>query len=282
VTFIYPCLTDSAALTPTGAAWQMPLAALQDRRLSKVARSANTALANTALNADLGSLQTIGGIAIVRHNLSLSATWRARVSANADMSDALYDSGWLEGWGRIYAFGSLPWGSPNWWDGKMLESARKSYPGMLVDLIPELVVGRYLRIEIADEANADGYVELGRLYVGGLWSPQINASYGASTQWNTATTSDQAIDGTEYFDRREGLRSSSFNIDHLTNAEAFGQLFEMQRTLGTDKQVLFMMDPDDSENFLRTSYLGTFKSLNPISYPSWNSFAAGFEIKESR
>jgi hypothetical protein len=212
VTFIYPCISDQATLASGGAPWQMPLAAMQDRRLSKVARSASASLADASFNVDLGRLRTIGGVTLVRNNLSLVGRWRVRVANTADMADPLYDSGWIEGWGRVYPFGTLPWGSPNWWNGKMTEEERATYPGLMLALLPMPVVGRYLRVEVDDTTNPAGYIEFGRLFVGEVWTPEYNASSGASVIWNTATTTDTAIDGTEYPDRREGLRSFSFSL----------------------------------------------------------------------
>lgn len=282
VTMIYPCLTDDAVLSPVGAAWPDSLANLQDRRRSRVARSADTDPENTCFDVDMGERRLVGGIALVGHNLSLTGRWRAYVSLNADMSSPLFDSGWLEAWGRVHPFGSLPWGSPNWWDGRMTERTRQGYPGILLSLLPAFAVGRYIRIEIDDPGNAAGYIELGRLFVGETWSPQYNASYGAAIQWNTATTTDTAIDGTAYFDRREGLRSWAFQLDWLTSGEAFGTVFEMQRTLGIDQQLLMLFEPDDEINRLRKSFLGTLGPASPITYPHFANHSTAFEIKESR
>lgn len=282
VTFIYPCITDDAVLTPTGAAWPDALGNLQDRRRARVARSADTSPENTRFDIGLGERQLVGGIAIVGHNLTLAGRWRASVSLAPDMSNPVFDSGWVEAWGRVHPFGSLPWGASNWWDGRMSERTRKGYPGILLALLPNFALGHHLRIEIEDPDNPDGYIELGRLFAGEAWSPQFDASQGATIQWSTETTADAAIDGTAYYDRREGLRTWAFQLEWLNSAEAFGTVFEMQRTQGIDKQILVMFEPDDEINRLRKSFLGTLGQASPIAYPFFGNHSTTLEIKESR
>lgn len=282
VTFIYPCYSDRGTVSTAGAAWRTPLAAMQDPRLSRVARSATAAPADTAFDVDLGEAQAVAGVALVRHNLSLGARWRVRISGVPDFATSFYDSGWQPAWNRVYPWGTVPWGSPNWWDGMLSERERRGYPSLSVMLQASATFGRYLRIEIDDHTNQDGYIEIGRLYVGDRWQPKFNASYGASLQWGTESSSDRAVDGSEYFDRREGLRSVTFELARVTREEAMARVLEMHRVLGVDQQLLFFLNPDDSENLLRTSFLGRLSKLNPITYPHFGANSTGYEIKEAR
>ena len=89
----YGNLIDSATLS--GGDWSetLPLANLQSRILSKVARSTDAAPASTVIAVDFGAARTLGVVALVNHNLTLAATVRVRAGSEADMiSGVEYDS----------------------------------------------------------------------------------------------------------------------------------------------------------------------------------------------
>ena len=60
-----------------GGSWsgKLPLTNLQDRQITKVARTMDTALASTQLDADLGAGKLVSLVALLRHNLEQAGRW---------------------------------------------------------------------------------------------------------------------------------------------------------------------------------------------------------------
>jgi len=101
----YPIRSDDGLLS--GGSWQssLPLANLQDRRVKKVARSTNDALASTKFDCDLKEPLPARVLALVAHNLSKKAKVLWRASADPDFGElnplapALDQSPWVDGAG---------------------------------------------------------------------------------------------------------------------------------------------------------------------------------------
>jgi len=288
VLLAHPNIVDGGALS--GGAWQAPLANLQDRRLTRLARSTTAAKADTQFTLDLGRSASMSVVAVVRHNLSTAAVWRLRVASDAAFTSPVYDSA-LDlppgaspvlplAWPTIYPIDTLEWEDDNFWTGTVSEEERRVYPSILLIVLPRLTAGRYVRIEIEDEANPDGYVELGRLFVGRAWRPQYNASTGASIGWETDTAVQRALSGTPYFDRKAGRRVTRFELNVLSRDEAMAGVFELQRRAGLDGEILLVWNQDDMLNRLRRSYLGHLRQLSPITQAYFNTHSAPFEIEE--
>lgn len=96
----WPVYSDASVLyTPTlsGGSWSasLPLTNLQDRRLSKVARSASAAITSTQFDLDLKVTRTVGLFAIPKHTLSAAATIRVRGFTSLPILSALdFSTGW--------------------------------------------------------------------------------------------------------------------------------------------------------------------------------------------
>lgn len=284
----YPNIVDGGALS--GGAWQAPLANLQDRRLSRVARSATAATADTQFTLDLGRSASISVIAVVRHNLSTSATWRLRVASEPDFTSPVYDNalalppgagpGLPFAWPTIYPLTMLEWEDDNFWTGTVSEEERLGYPSLLLVVLPQMTAGRYLKIEINDEANPEGYIELGRLFVGRAWRPHYNAGSGASIGWESDTGVQRALSGTPYFDHKAGRRVTRFDLGGLSRDEAMIRVFELQRRAGLDGEILLVWDSGDAMNLIRQSYLGRQRQLSLIAQAFINNHSTVFEIEE--
>lgn len=278
VLLAWPNLIDAATLT--GGGWQIAPTALQDRRLARVARTSDLAAANTQFDVDLGRATKQQVVSIVRHNLTTQATWRVRLSSDATFATSVYDSGWLNAWPVIYTPDMLEWEDDNWWEGTIAEADRAGYPALLLLRLDQICLARYLRFEFADAANPDGYLEFGRLFVSPGWQPANNMSYGATAGWGTDTTLQRALGGTAYFNRKTGRRTEKFSLDFLSPDEAWGKVFEMQRVLGTDGEVLVAWDPADQYNLMRFSFLGHLTDLSPATAVFYNNFSNPITIEE--
>lgn len=276
----FPNLIDGGTLS--GGSWlaALPLANLQNRIIGKVARSSTAAAANTQFDTDFAAEKNIRVLGLTNHNGSLGARYRIRASAASTFATTLYDSGWLDVWPVVYTTDNLEWEDDNWWTCKYSDEQRIGYPATLIHILPANTLARYWRIEIDDAANAAGYVQIGRAFIGPAWQPKLNMSYGTGIGWETATEVQEALGGAEYFQRRAPFRSQRFALDWMSRDEAMGQAFELQRRAGIDQEVLWVFDPDDTVHALRRRWLGRLRELNPIEYPYHGIGKTAFEIKE--
>ena len=277
----FPNRCDEATLS--GGSWSatLPLANLQNRTLAKKARSTGLTLANTQFDLALPSTRQIRALAFVNHNLSFAAQYRIRGSLQAGVFDSpIVDSGWQNVWPLVYTDSQLEWEDDNWWSGQYTLEQVTGITWQRIHIFSSTALARYWRIEFDDTANTAGYIELGRLFIGPVWQPSANASYGASIGWETRTQIDESISGAEYFDRRNPYRVARFQLDHVPLDEALGNGFEITRRAGLDAEVLYLHDPADTVHALRRQFLGRMRSLSALEQPYYNAGAQPYEIKE--
>jgi len=276
----FPNRGDAATLS--GGAWQatLPRANLQDRALGKVARTTDAQLASTQFDIDLGAAKNIRTVGLVNHNLSLAARYRIRGDDAADFATPLYDSSWADVWPVVYPSESIEWEDDNWWTGKYTNEERAGYTTLLSHILSMNTVARYWRIELDDTANADGYVQIGRLFIGPAWQAETNFSYGDAGTWETKTSSQRALSGALVFQRRTPYRVFRLVLDWMKTDEAMARAFELTRRAGVDQEVLFIYDPDDTMHALRRRYLGHLRELSPIEHPHFNTHKLPLQIEE--
>lgn len=267
--FGWPIRSDvSVQYTPvlSGGSWQsdLPLTNLQDRRLHRVARSTDVLAASTQFDIDLGVARDLRVFAILVLNATSAATVRVRLSNVAsDFATPVYDS---------TAVAILPTGltaeqleGMNVWK-TIVASADQA--------------ARYVRVEIADTSNPDGYVDVARVVIASGWQPSINMAQGASVGLESATVREETDGGAAVFTEKATRRTLQFTIPNISQDEAFGSAFDMQRIVGLAGQIHFVFDPDDTTHMHRRAMLCTLRRLTAIEYPFANYNSVPFELVE--
>lgn len=270
------------ASTISGGSWlaALPLANLKTRTFGEVARSTNLLLASTKFDIDLGSQRNIRALDFRNHNLSLQALYRIRGSDDPTFATSAVDSGWQSVWPTVYPFGSLDWEEDNWFTGTYTEEQRAGYMPSFTHILDANTLSRYWRVEFDDQANSAGYVQLGRVFIGPVWQPTRNMSFGNSLAVETDTAVQAAYSGSEFFDVKTPFRVVRFSLDWMDEDEALGTGFELLRRAGIDQEVLWIHDPSDTVHAIRRRFLGRFRQLSPIENPYVNVGKLAFEIKE--
>lgn len=188
---------------------------------------------------------------------------------SADLADpaADYTGAWTDAWPAAYLSAT---------NSEAREGLRNS---------PTFLTGstqtyQFWRVEIDDDTNTDGYVELGRVFMGSLWQPGINMVYGASLHYEPRDQVSETRSGAEYFDELNGYRVARFRLQAATEGEAVLKLMRMQRQLGTSGELFFVWDDDDTTYAPERTFLGRMRALSPITAARWSEFEAEFDIKE--
>jgi hypothetical protein len=278
ITIGYPNRIDEATLS--GGSWEttLPRSNIQDRRLSKLAR---TTSAGASFDINLGSAKAIGIVGIAAHNFSEDATVRIYGDDDAGFASPLYDSGALS----VYPSGSIPqelleWEDDNFWFGTISSQAISGYRAPYILVIPARPVLRYWRITISDSSNSDGYTQIGRVFIGDAWTAEYNCSFGASLKFSDPTVIMESLGGEEYFDVRKNPREHEFTLQSLSKTEAYSRVIDMQRYAGVSGELLVVPNSDDTANSFRRNFLCRMTDLNGFTDVNYDQRSASLRVKE--
>lgn len=278
----YPNIDNKGMLS--GGSWttQLPLSNLQTRIIKEYARSTNTLAASTRFLLTLDRPRQFRAFNLTDHNLSTAAMHRIRVYDDAALTVLSYDSGLLPAFSQIYDETNVPegWDGLNLFDLLFTEEEREGLYASLTHVMPAPLTAQYVLWELFDTTNPDGYIQAGRLFVGDAWEPINNMSYGASLAYESRDEIDEADSGTEYFNVKASPRVARFSLNFMSEDEGMGRAFDMQRTLGVTKEMLFIWNQSDTQHAVRRTFLGRMRSLSPVEQDFFNNFRTTHEIKE--
>lgn len=272
--------------TLSGGSWSssLPLNNLKDPIVTKKARSTNALAASTQFDADLGSLQPLRFMAIIKHNASAVATVRFRFYTGANHTGLVLDTGvsGLPFYPSFFPHGILEWEDDSFWNGELTKDdiAAGYKPDFWYDL-GQTISARYVWVTITDTGNADMYFELGRCFIAPAWQPQVNLSYGVQVGYETDTQIQRALGGTAFFDVREGRRVIAGNFEGLSEAEGMIMGFYTHRRLGIHGELYFVYNPSDTLLlYKQRGFLCRHKSINPIEFPYLDNTRLAFAFEE--
>lgn len=186
---------------------------------------------------------------------------------------------WTDVWNIAYTVGILPYGHPSWFSLKVDRETAKYYRFPYVKVFAPSIIAPYHSFEFDDTNNPAGYVSLGLLWLSTAWTPTINMQYGASLGWDIDAETDISLGSVEFTNRFSTFREILGNIQ-VEEDEALQLPFEIKRISGTDQQIFFVFNKDDTIHLHRRAFLGTFKALNKEEFPYFNQVGVPFQIKE--
>lgn len=253
----YPNLIDSAA-SIYGGSWGGTLARIGTRKFGEVARTVGTSSVASVIVVDLGAAKTIAVVALAAHNLSAAAQWRLKLGTSVPGGTDAHDSGEQPCW-------SITPG-----------------PGYCVLYsLPTAVTARYLRIEISDELNPAGAIEIGRAFVGGKFQPALDAQRGGFAAQVDDKSEVVAMDNdAETFAVRRKVRSHSFTLQAATDEEG-DSAHELMMSAGLTGEVFFCPFPSDPARAQRYGFIGRMRQLSPVEWPYKGYRSLAFSVKES-
>ncbi|WP_156418131.1 hypothetical protein [Aureimonas sp. AU4] len=269
---MFPNRGDAAA--PTGGDWQLSLLNLQNRILQLVARSRDLQLTSTQMVIPLDRARSVRALVFINTNASTSA--RKRVRAYGLPSEAEPDGALLwqtgdaasDGWEDVYPrerpTARMQWRDTNFWSGKPVPEDLAGSTQSIITIMPQLFYIVRFTVEFDDQANPDGFLDLGRLFVAGQWQFSVNMKPGQQIGFMARSTSARSLGGTLYHSRKRHPRTLRGDWDYLPEDEALSQLYELLRRAGTDAEIFFVAKPDDIVNRQRLSFLCRQSELTPI------------------
>ena len=143
----------------------------------------------------------------------------------------------------------------------------------------------WLRIDITDTDNADGYLDIGRLVIDEAYEPTRDADLGAEISLIDETQHSVAVGGQTLIWNQASLRRrASFGLGSMEAADR-RQVRSIENAYGTFDPVLFVLDPaaSDTADLREGAIYGTLRNLGSLRLPypkSFQLYAKEFEIEE--
>lgn len=268
----------------------LPIENLQERQLTKVFRTAGVAApdqsirdtdpAKTWFEIDLLAVQILDVLALLNHNLTQAGKWRVRLSMVADFSTVVYDTGEIDSWPLVSGFGSLPWGVFNWGD-VVQPSEATFYTISSVLVLEQPTSARYIRVDLVNESNPDGFLQAGRFMAGPAYRPSKNIEYGWQIGWKDDSTATKTIGGQTYMESKPRYRVAGFSIANIDETEIYSNVFDfIDRRKGISGEILFIPQPNKPDLFIHEVIYGRMAVLNPITHPDYSGRSRTFEMEE--
>jgi hypothetical protein len=180
---------------------------------------------------------------------------------------ATFDSGWLNVWPADFVAGSTA------------ETRAGVRVAAMAGIAPAATASWWC-VELSDDTNPAGYVELGRIFLGERWRPQYGALSGATLGYLDRATITEADSGAEYTVTRPLPRVAAVELVFRSESDAMTRGLEIQRQLGTTGELLFAWDDADSEFQPARTFLARLRTLQPITCLYRGHWRAEFEVKE--
>lgn len=255
----------------SGGSWEalLPLAHLLDPDLKKPARSTDLDPASTRFDAVFDAAYYTKSVVIGPGNFSPYAQFR--LFAYDDVSGPpKLDTGVR----RVAGPAHVGWGDDDFW-------LRTDHLGAyIICTFPDVVLARKWSVEIDDQTNPDGYLDLGCLFTPLGWQPTMNYEYGATFGLKNNTLVSSTLSGGKKYWQRRNPRILTVNFPVLPEDEAFGQGFRVQYTVGFGTRLFVIPDPDDAATIHLRSFFGTVSEPDPLTQAYFDRAGLTFRIEE--
>jgi len=281
VRFLWDNKFDNATISASSETAGLPVSNLQDQLRKKVWRS--TGCSSEYVDIDFGE----GGdycntIAVVQHNLSHNAQIRLVASDTAAGENELLDITW-DVYETVFGAGEGGAGEEGA-GGYLIDDATRQelLVGSIFCKFFNQTAARYWRIYFLDPDNPDGYIEVGRVWLGIYFAPQYNFQYGWRFEVVDDSNVTESIGGQKWVDIKGRRYSLYLPFKYIQDAEKWWGFVDMLRRYGIRKDILIVLLPDGrpSERLFTTLY-GRFKRLPHFEGWAYNYSSTTLEFEES-
>jgi len=267
----FPRYTES--ITYSGGSWlsNYPLANIRVLPFARVARSTNDSNASTILYGVLPTSKPLELFMICNDNISINARIKITLYdgdiTSSPAPNEIANSGWLRRYDSVYDWQSpfASWDSGNFHDRTYSADDLAGSPRNKIIYIAGGNYARSFKLEIDDEDNLDGFVQIGLLEVASAIildnAPQLGANYGFISR----TSITEAEGGAKYFERKSKPRVFSGILPYYDRSSALNTFYELFRRNDIDTPFIWYPDIDDVLNENRNAFLARNAGLDLFS-----------------
>lgn len=259
-----------------------PVTHLKHDEMARVWRSASTDLEDTQFKVVFPEPRPINVVVLCNHNLS-KPNGRLRVKLWADPAATILveDAGWKAAWEVVYDEDDpqASWDSGNAWDRTLSELDTRERPIDTPVYFANERLCYAVTVEIDDEENPAGYVQVGICEVAAGFFLPLNFDYGAQYGLVSRTQVVTAAGGVEYAQPETPDDVFIGQTSFIRRQDALSLFLEFQRR--TDKHTFFWWSPDidDTFNALRHSYLAKNSEIGLNTYAAFTRDSVPFSFK---
>ena len=250
----------------------LPITNLLTNDFSQVARTTSVDLVDTLAQVTLDADYYARAIVLGPGNFTPLMKYRIRTYSDA-FTTLKYDSDWRYSEAG-QADAPIKWGEPNFW---VRGNTGKTH---LIHVFDQPELARYWQIEIDDQTNDAGYLDIGRLFMPMGWQPSINYVVGGSQGWTANAQSQQMLGGGKVVRNLPRQRTFACQFDLLTEAEATLEAQRLIEAVGYSEPVFIIPAPDDSANMNRKSFFATITQPDPVTHLQVNYARTGLQLEE--
>jgi hypothetical protein len=193
--------TPTANSTETG----YSVTNVQDYQLSKRYRATDDSTEWVLIDAGTGATVSADSAAVCSHNFSTAGTFKIQAASNSS------ELGTTDG---------------------LLDEAIAHSTGIMTEFF-DATTARFWRFYFEDDTNSDGYLEMGRLYLGTYFSPENEASFDWPLQLVDTSVAKFSITGEVFGDEGNIHRLLTYNFSNIDNDDRknFATFFEEVKTV---------------------------------------------------
>ena len=246
---------------------EQPAGNIASRLVSKIARSYISPDSNTTMSVDLGTTRNFRVIAVVSNaidnyaNSAIQATCYDSVGATVYTSDEL---------SLGLTYGDYAQADYNW-------ARVPAYRYHAIIILPAAIDAKLVTIKLRGGIAA-GSLDVGRIFVGPLWTPTVNAAYGLQDYILDPSTSSRAESGSLWPIDRIRIRGVKFALSNLTKAEG-DFIHDFMLNSGVSQEVVYVPNLSDPALTQRYGFLGKLQELSPLDYPAYRLRSSSFKIQ---
>lgn len=260
--FLTPEASDGGSIvSESSGAASMPASMVQ--KIQPTDRWRTTALNPAFFEMDMGADQSVDFVAALFTNASNTASWRVRLAATqANLVTAPdYDSGNMDHWPHV--------GLDGWQRNHAIHD------------LGSTVVKRWIRVDVKDLSNADGYYEMGRFYAGLKFQPTYNVDFGSGyPMFREEKIRLRAEGGLTHPIQRPRGRFVEGNFTFHSEAELNDNFQSLSRLRGISQDLLYVFDPASANYAHNGIVYGLMDEPVAVRIPENSTFALSFSIEE--
>lgn len=215
----YKNLAPSVTVAASGSDAAFPVTNVQENDPALAWHSSGTTayLQADYNTADPATTELVGMVVAVGTNLTSEGTRRVRLSGNSDMSSPAYDSGVDQAFDDTYD-------NPLEFHGPFGSDVIHLAPGGFYAAV------RYLRMDLEESGNPDGFIRVGLWWMGPIWAPATGKGF----TWR---------DDTEYI-AGKARRKFALSWRHLPRTEAAVFKSILHKLAQTGRVYMVLQDED--------------------------------------
>lgn len=132
----------------------------------------------------------------------------------------------------------------------------------------DLKMSRYWKLIFRDPTNPDGYITIGRVFLGDYWEPVSQVARGWRVELVDETDVERSIGGQKWANERPIFTRVAFRLPALQRDDAFTNFFDIVRRVGLRTDIFMIIDSESSRIRTATGLYGRFVGIPQIRNPA--------------